>query len=164
MLRELEDSLAENLESILSGQSTAIGGPKAVAEILNCTGLSTERAVLERMDSADPELAEMIRNQMFVFDDIAGLTDREIQTVLREVEQKDIVIALKAASDEVKDKFLDNMSERIRGFIEEEMDFAGPMRLSEVEEVQLRIVQKIRQLEDQGQIDNIRGSADDKFV
>jgi len=125
---------------------------------------SVEKNVLDRLDAQDPEVAEFVRNQMFVFEDIQKLTDREIQTVLREVEQKDIVIALKAASDEVKDTLLGNMSERIRGFIEEEMDFAGPMRLSEVEEVQLRIVQKIRQLEDQGQVQIIRGAADDKFV
>jgi len=81
-----------------------------------------------------------------------------------EVEQKDIVIALKAASDEVKEKLLGNMPERMRSFIEEEMDFSGPMRFSEVEEVQLRIVQKIRQLEEQGQVQIIRGSADDTFV
>ena len=101
---------------------------------------------------------------MFVFEDLQKLTDREIQVVLREVEQKDIVIALKAASEEVKEKLLGNISERIRAFIEEEMAFAGPMRLSEVEEVQLRIVQKIRQLEDQGQVKIIRGDAEDRFV
>ncbi|MBT6147233.1 MAG: flagellar motor switch protein FliG, partial [Gemmatimonadetes bacterium] len=138
--------------------------PKVVADILNLTGGTVEKNVLDRLDAQDPEVAEFVRNQMFVFEDIHKLTDREIQTVLREVEQNDIVIALKAASEEVKDKLLGNMSERIRGFIEEEMDFAGPMRLSEVEEVQLRIVQKIRQLEDQGQVDIIRGATDDRFV
>ena len=163
VLKQIEESLEANLRDILGGNQD-VGGPKVVADILNLTGGSVEKNVLNRLDAQDPEVAEFVRNQMFVFEDIQKLTDREIQTVLREVEQKDIVIALKAASDEVKNKFLGNMSERFRGFIEEEMDFAGPMRLSEVEEVQLRIVQRIRQLEDQGQIDIIRGSADDKFV
>ena len=101
---------------------------------------------------------------MFVFEDIQKLTDREIQTVLREVEQKDIVIAQKAASEEVKDKLLGNMSERVRTFITEEMEFLGPMRLGEVEEVQLRIVQQVRQLEEQGQVTIVRGDVDDSFV
>ena len=123
-----------------------------------------EKNVLDRLDAQDPEVAEHVRNQMFVFEDLQKLTDREIQVVLREVEQKDIVIALKAASEEVKEKLLGNMSERIRSFIEEEMEFAGPMRLSEVEEVQLRIVQQCRQLEDQGQITITRGDASEQFV
>lgn len=163
VLKQIEESLEANLRDILGGNQD-VGGPKVVADILNLTGGSVEKNVLDRLDAQDPEVAEFVRNQMFVFEDIQKLTDREIQTVLREVEQKDLVIALKAASDEVKDKLLGNMSERIRGFIEEEMDFAGPMRLSEVEEVQLRIVQKIRQLEDQGQVDIVRGAADDRFV
>jgi flagellar motor switch protein FliG len=105
-----------------------------------------------------------VRNMMFVFDDLHMLTDREIQIILREVEQKDLVVALKTASEEVKNKILDNMSERVRAFVEEEMDFLGPMRLSEVEEVQLRVVQKVRQLEEQGQVTIIRGAAEDTFV
>ena len=165
VLRELEDSLAGDLQAILAGQVTEIGGPKAVAEILNRTGRSTEMAVLERMDAKDPELAENVRNKMFVFDDINKLTDREIQTLMREVDQKDLVVALKAASEELKDKILGNMSERVRTFITEEMEFQGPMRLSEVEEVQLRIVQQVRQLEEQGQITIVRGDgAEDAFV
>ena len=117
------------------------------------------------MDAQDPEVAESVRNLMFVFGDIAKLTDREIQTLMREVDQKDLVVALKSASDELKDKVLNNMSERVRNFINEEMEFLGPMRLSEVEEVQLRIVQQVRQLpEEQGQITIVRGDADDQFV
>ena len=111
-----------------------------------------------------PEVAETVRNMMFVFDDIGILTDREIQVILREVEQKDLVVALKTASDQVKDKILGNMSDRVRDFIEEEMEFLGPMRLSEVEDIQLRIVQKVRQLEEQGQVNIVRGSTDDTFV
>ena len=84
---------------------------------------------------------------------------------MRDVVQKDLVVALKSASEEMRDKVLDNMSERVRTFITEEMEFQGPMRLSEVEEeVQLRIVQQVRQLEEQGQITIIRGDADDQFV
>ena len=132
--------------------------------MLNLTGASIEKNVLDRLDAQDPEVAEIVRNMMFVFDDIHKLTDREVQTVLREVEQKDLVIALKAASEDVREKVLGNMSERVRSFIEDEIEFSGPMRLSEVEEVQLRIVQKIRRLEDQGQVAIVRGNAEDTFV
>jgi flagellar motor switch protein FliG len=141
-----------------------VGGPKVVADILNLTGSSVEKNVLDQMDGQDPEVAESVRNLMFVFADISKLTDREIQTLMREVDQKDLVVALKGSADEMKDKILGNMSERVRTFITEEMEFLGPMRLSEVEEVQLRIVQQARQLEEQGQISIIRGDSEDQFV
>ncbi len=164
VLRELEDSLAENLQTILSGQVTEIGGPKAVAEILNSTGRSTEKAVLERLDAQDPELAEDVRNQMFVFDDIANLTDREIQLILREVDSKDLSTALKGANDEMKDRIFGNVSERVGTMMKEEMGFSGPVRMSDVEEVQLRIVQTVRQLEEAGQVTIVRGDSNDQFV
>ena len=141
-----------------------MGGPKIVADMLNLTGSSVEKSVIDNIDAQDPEVAETVRNMMFVFDDVSTLTDREIQTILREVIQKDLVVALKAASEDVKEKVLGNMSDRVRNFIEEEMEFLSPMRLSEVEEVQLRIVQKIRQLEEQGQVNIVRGPTQDTFV
>ena len=164
VLRELEDSLAQDLQSIMTGQVTEIGGPKAVAEILNSTGRSTEKAVLERLDALDPELAENVRNQMFVFDDIANLTDREIQLILREVDSKDLSTALKGAGDEMNDRIFTNVSERVGTMMKEEMEFSGPVRMSDVEEVQLRIVQTVRQLEEAGQVTIVRGDTSDQFV
>jgi flagellar motor switch protein FliG len=164
VLRELEDSLANDLQAILQGQITEIGGPQAVAEILNRTGRSTEKAVLERLDAQDPELAEEVRNQMFVFDDIAKLTDREIQMILREVDSKDLAVALKGGSDEMKDRIFGNMSEHVETMIKEEMEFSGPVRMSDVEEVQLRVVQVVRQLEEAGQVTIVRGDTSDSFV
>jgi flagellar motor switch protein FliG len=164
ILRELEESLAHNLEAILSGQITEIGGPKAVAEILNRTGRSTEKAVLERLDAQDPELAEEVRNQMFVFDDIANLTDREIQMILREVDTKDLAVALKGGSAELQERIFGNVSERVGTMIKEEIQFSGPVRMSDVEEVQLRIVQTVRQLEEAGQVTVVRGDSNDVFV
>ncbi len=163
VLKEIEEALEASLRDLLGGDQD-VGGPKVVADILNLTGSSTEKNVLDLMDAQDPEVAEAVRNLMFTFADISKLTDRELQVLLREVDQKDLVIALKAAEEELKDKILGNMSERVRQFITEEMEFLGPMRLSEVEEVQLRIVQQVRQLEEQGQITIIRGEADDTFV
>lgn len=163
VLKQIEESLEANLRDILGGNQD-VGGPKVVADILNLTGSSVEKSVLEQMDSADPEIAEEVRNMMFVFGDLVKLTDKELQVLLKEVEQKDLVVALKGADEELRDKVLGNMSERVRQFILEEMEFLGPMRLSEVEEVQLRIVQLCRQLEDQGQIVITRGDASETMV
>ena len=163
VLKEIEEALEASLRDILGGNQD-VGGPGVVADILNLTGSSVEKNVLDQMDGQDPEVAESVRNLMFTFADINKLTDRELQILLGEVDQKDLVIALKAAEEELKDKILGNMSERVRTFVSEEMEFLGPMRLSEVEEVQLRIVQQVRQLEEQGQITIVRGDADDSFV
>ena len=163
VIKQIEESLESSLRDILGGNQD-VGGPKVVADILNLTGSSVEKSVLDKLDAQNPEVAETVRNMMFVFDDISKLADRELQTLMREVDQKDLVIALKSASDELKDKILGNLSERVRTFITEEMEFLGPMRLSEVEEVQLRIVQQVRQLEEQGQITIVRGDSDDQFV
>ena len=163
VIKQIEESLESSLRDILGGNQD-VGGPKVVADILNLTGSSVEKSVLDNMDAQDPEVAEAVRNLMFTFADITQLTDREMQTLMREVDQKDLVVALKSADDELKDKVLGNMSERVRTFITEEMAFLGPMRLSEVEEVQLRIVQQVRQLEEQGQITIVRGDTNDEFV
>lgn len=164
VLRELEEGLANDLQAILAGQVTEIGGPKAVAEILNRTGRSTEMAVLERLDAKDPELAETVRNKMFVFDDISNLTDREIQMVLREVDSKELAMALKGGNETLKGRFLSNMSDRVAAMLKEDMEFMGPVRMSDVEDVQLRIVQTVRQLEDAGQVTVVRGDVNDVFV
>ena len=163
VLKEIEEALEQSLRDILGGNQD-VGGPRVVADMLNLTGSSVEKNVLDQMDGQDPEVAEAVRNLMFTFNDISKLTDRELQTLMREVDQKDLVIALKAAEEDLKDKILGNMSERVRTFVTEEMEFLGPMRLSEVEEVQLRIVQQVRQLEEQGQVTIVRGDADDSFV
>ncbi|MBT5829201.1 MAG: flagellar motor switch protein FliG, partial [Candidatus Latescibacteria bacterium] len=164
VLRELEETLANELQAILSGQITEIGGPKAVAEILNRTGRTTEKAVLERLDAQDPELAEEVRNQMFVFDDIANLTDREIQMILREVDTKDLAVALKGGSEELQERIFGNVSERVGTMLKEEIQFSGPVRMSDVEEVQLRVVQTVRQLEEAGQVTIVRGDSTDTFI
>jgi len=157
VLRELEEALARDLEAILSGQITEVGGPKATAEILNRTGRTTEKRVLQDLDKMDPELAEDVRNQMFTFDDIANLTDREIQMILREVDTKDLAIALKGSAEKLKNRFYSNMSDRVEGMIKVEMDASGPTRMCDVEDIQLRIVHTVRQLEEKGQVTIVRG-------
>jgi len=163
VIQEVEEALEASLRDLLGGHRD-VGGPQVVADILNLSGTSVERNVLEQMDAVDPEVAEAVRNLMFVFEDIAKLTDREIRLVLHELEPKDLVMALRAATDEMKETILGNVSKRVRTDIEEEMSYQGPMRRSEVEEVQLRIVQVVRQLEEQGQVTLVKGDADDSFV
>ena len=163
VLDEIDEALQQSLRDI--GQDVDVGGPKVAADMLNLTGSSTEKRVLDHLDTEDAEMAEAVRNLMFTFADIVTLTDREIQVLLRQVDQKDLVIALKAAEDDLREKILGNMSARVREFIAEEMEFLGPMRLSEVEEVQLRIVQQLRQLEEEGELTIVRGaSSDNSFV
>ena len=101
---------------------------------------------------------------MFVFDDIAQLTDREIQMILREVDSHDLAIALKGSNDELKERVFANVSDRVGQMMKEEMDFTGSIRLSDVEEVQLRVVQTVRQLEEAGQVTIVRGDSNDQFV
>ena len=163
ILKNVEESLEASLRDILGGNQD-VGGPKVVADVLNLTGSSVEKNVLGAMDAQDPEVGAAVRNLMFMFNDCYKLTDRELQVLLRQVDQNDLVIALKAATPEVAEKFLRNMSERVRQFIVDELKFIGPMRLSEVEEVQLRIVQIVRELEQKGELTIVRGDAADSFV
>ncbi|MDE0966330.1 MAG: flagellar motor switch protein FliG, partial [Candidatus Latescibacteria bacterium] len=140
VLERAEQAIYRMFSRLAKGMQ-GVGGPKVVADVLNMTGSSVEKNVLDSMDAQDPKVAESVRNLMFVFDDIKKMTDREVQALMKEVDQKDLIIALKAASGELKEKILRNMSEKVRTFITEEMELMGPMRLSEVEETQLRIVQ-----------------------
>ena len=129
-----------------------LGGVKRVAKILNRSSRETEKKVLELVDKHDPELAEELRNQMFVFDDIVHLTDHAIQQILREVDTKDLAVALKGASENLKDRIFSNVSERVGTIIKKKMESLGPVRMADVEEVQLRIVCTVRQLDQAGAI------------
>ena len=152
IINELEGVLETLFEEVGTRDLSISGGTKTVAEILNLMETSSEKAILESMEAENPELAAEIKNLMFVFEDVVLLDDRSIQRVLKDVETKDLAIALKAASDEVKDKIYTNVSERVGAMIQEEIEFMGPMRLSDVESGQQRIVETIRRLQDEGQI------------
>lgn len=152
IISELEGLLEGQFEMIGTRDLSISGGTKMVAEILNLMESSTEKAILESIEAEKPELAAEIKNLMFVFEDVVLLDDRSIQRVLKDVETKDVAIALKAASEEVKSKIYANVSERVADMIREEIEFMGPMRLSDVEAAQQRIVETIRRLQDEGQI------------
>lgn len=140
-----------------------LGGVKAAADILNLTGQSVEKAVLQGIASDDPDLSAELKNLMFVFEDIINIDDRSIQKVLREVDNKDLTLALKACTPELQDKLLVNVSSRAAEMIREELEYMPPVRLREVEEVQQKVIDIIRRLEDEGQI-HVTKSADDSDV
>jgi len=152
IISELEGLLEGQFEMIGTRDLSISGGTKMVAEILNLMESSTEKAILESIEGEKPELAAEIKNLMFVFEDIVLLDDRSVQRVLKDIETKDVAISLKAASEEVKSKIYANVSERVADMIREEIEFMGPMRLSDVEAAQQRIVETIRRLQDEGQI------------
>jgi len=152
VIREIERVMEKNLSAILSQEFSSAGGVGALVDILNKVDRGTEKAILEALGDRDPELAEKVKNLMFVFEDITHLDDRSVQQVLREVDTKELSFALKGVSDEVAAKVFKNMSKRAAAMLQEEMEFMGPVRLKDVEGAQQRIVNIIRQLEDQGDI------------
>jgi flagellar motor switch protein FliG len=161
VIREIERVLERKLSSVLTQDFTAAGGIKALVDVLNQVDRSTERTILEALEEQNPELADEIRKLMFVFEDILLLDDRSIQQVLREVDNKELSLALKGTSEEVKEKIFRNMSERAAAIIKEDLQFMGPVRLKQVEEAQQRIVTVIRKLEDAGQIVIARSGEDE---
>ncbi len=164
IIMEIEKVLERNIASVFTQEMTAAGGVRAVAEILNRVDRSTEKTLMEKLEETNPELADEIKRLMFTFDDILLIDDRSIQQILREVDQKDLILALKGAGEEVKAKILKNMSARARALIMEEMEVMGPVRLKNTEEAQQKIVNTIRQLEEAGEIVVARGGEEEIFV
>ncbi len=165
VLREVERILESKFSSLMQADFTLAGGAVSLAEILNRSDRATEKSILDYFEINDPELSEEVRNLMFVFEDIVYLDDRSIQRVLREVESKDLGMALKGVKDDVKEKILRNMSERAAAMMQEDMDYMGPVRARDVQEKQSFMVGIIRALESSGEITVTRGSGpDDEFV
>ncbi|PJW18992.1 flagellar motor switch protein FliG [Geobacillus sp. WSUCF-018B] len=164
IISEVEQILERRLSATVMQDYTQAGGIEAVVEVLNQVDRSTERTILEALEIQDPELAEEIKKRMFVFEDIVTLDNRAIQRVIREVDNNDLMLALKVASDEVKEIVFRNMSTRMAETFKEEMEYMGPVRLRDVEEAQSRIVAIIRRLEEAGEIVIARGGGDDIIV
>lgn len=152
VIKEVERGLEQRLTGLVSDGLQRVGGVEAAAKILNLTDRSTEKGIMENLDKEDPELVEQIRRLMFVFEDILLVNDRGIQSFLKEVESADLVLALRTATDELKEKIFSNMSERAAQNIREEMEYMGPVRLTDVELAQQRIVDVVRRLEESGEI------------
>jgi flagellar motor switch protein FliG len=152
IIHEVEKGLEHRMASVMSQQFETAGGVESIAEILNVTDRATERGLLENLAQEDPDLVEEIRRLMFVFEDICKFSSKDIQTVLKNIESSQWAMALKTASEELKEKILGNMSSRAADMLREEMDYLGPVRRSNVEQVQQQIVDVVRRLEDAGEI------------
>jgi len=152
VISEVEKGLESRLSDIVSQTFDKAGGVDSAASILNLADRSTEKGILENLETDDPDLVEQIRRLMFVFEDIMLINDKGIQSVLKEVDNDELALALKTASDDLKEKIFGNMSERASQLIKEDMEYMGPVRLSDVEAAQQKIVDIVRRLEDAGEI------------
>ncbi len=165
VVREIERVLERKIVSLAGADYTITGGIPAIVEILNNVDRQTEKTILSTLDVEAPELSEEIKRRMFLFEDIIYLDDRSVQRFLREVDlSRELPLALKAASDEVKDKIFRNMSQRAVETLKESIDYLGPVRMRDVEEAQQQIVGIIRRLEEQGDIILGRGGGDEIIV
>jgi flagellar motor switch protein FliG len=160
MLVLIERSILTETDLSPAQGLTTSGGPAVVAEVLNLVAPSLEKAIMKGVEERDAALCEQIRNLMFVFEDVVSLDDRSMQRLLREIDVKELALALKSASNEVKNKVLGGMSQRASGALKEEMEMLGPARKRDIESAQTAIVAMIRKLEDAGEI-VVGGSADD---
>ena len=163
LLQEIEEALTAQMGGALGATLSVGGGVKALAEILNATSRNVETGIMEVLIQKDPELATEIKNLMFVFEDLIKLRDKDIQKILKGVDSKSLAMALKVASEDLKEKIFQNMSQQASEALKEEIEFLGPVRLREVEEAQVGIVEQIREMENRGDIVLTR-SAQEEYV
>jgi flagellar motor switch protein FliG len=164
IIREVERGLERRMSSVMSQSFQHAGGVESVAAMLNVSDRGTERQILDTLGGEDPDLVEDIRRLMFVFEDIAKFAARDIQSLLKSIESSQWALALKGASEELKEKILGNMSQRAAEMLREEMDYLGAVKLSSVEAQQQQIVDIIRRLEDAGEIEIKSGEEEEQFV
>ena len=165
IIKEVEKGLESRMSSVMSQKLERAGGIPSVAEILNVIDRTTGRNIMENLSQDSPDLVEEIRRLMFVFEDILKLADQDIQAILKNVESSQWAIALKGASEDLKGKIFKNMSKRAAKMLQEEMDYLGPMRSSDVERVQQEIVDVVRKLEDAGEVTVHSGKGgEEKFI
>ncbi|MBE0450141.1 MAG: flagellar motor switch protein FliG [Clostridiales bacterium] len=164
IIKEVELVLERKLSSMVTQDYSATGGIQCIVDILNSVDRGTEKYILETLEIQNAELVEEIRKKMFVFEDIVNLDSVGIQRFIREVDNTDLAVALKGATDEVKEMIFANMSKRMAEMLREDMDFMGPVRLRDVEEAQQKIVNIIRKLEEANEIIIARGGGDELIV
>ncbi|MBZ0182655.1 MAG: flagellar motor switch protein FliG [Melioribacteraceae bacterium] len=164
-LKQIEQVVDELAGFSINQSMSKLGGPKSVATILNRTNTTLSKEVINDLEDKDPDVANEIKRLMFIFDDIIHLQDRDIQRILKEVDRKDLGLAMKISEEKVKDKIFSNMSERAADLLKEELQYMGPVRLKEVEGAQARIVEVIKMLEEQEEITiNFRGGSEEVYV
>ncbi|MFA7316853.1 MAG: flagellar motor switch protein FliG [Sulfuricella sp.] len=162
-LKELNDVLTKLLAGNTNIKKSAMGGVRAAAEILNFMGTANETSVINSVRDYDPELAQGIQDEMFVFDNLNDLDDRSIQLLLREVQSESLILALKGATPDLREKIFKNMSSRAAEMLRDDLEAKGPVRLSEVESEQKEILKVVRRLADEGQI-VLGGKGDEQMV
>ncbi|MEW6172074.1 MAG: flagellar motor switch protein FliG [Bacillota bacterium] len=160
IVHEVQRVLENKMTTVVSVEQTQVGGVESLVNILNMVDRAAEKSILEDLENEDPALAEEIRKRMFMFEDIVKLDDVSIQRILREVNTKDLAVALRGAAEEVKNRIFKNMSQRAGQMLKEELEYMGPVRLKQVEEAQQKIVKVIRALEENGEIIIARGGED----
>ncbi|MBL8461403.1 MAG: flagellar motor switch protein FliG, partial [Thauera sp.] len=163
-LKELNDALTRMLSGATTVKKAAMGGVRHAAEILNFVGSGAETAVIDNVREYDPELAQKILDEMFVFENLLDIDDRGIQSILREVQSDSLIIALKGAPPELREKIFKNMSSRAAEMLREDLEARGPVRLSEVEAEQKEILKTVRRLAEEGQVMLGGKGGDDGFV
>lgn len=164
ILSEIEKIVETKFSSVMVQDFSQAGGIDTLASILNRTDRATERNVLELLEIENPSLADEVRELMFVFEDIVTLDDRTIQRVLREINTKDLALSLKGTKEEVREKIFKNMSERAQQMLRDDMEYLGPVRAKEVQDVQTQICATIKALEASGEIVIERDSNEDEFI
>ncbi|MCE5182559.1 MAG: flagellar motor switch protein FliG [Betaproteobacteria bacterium] len=162
-LRELNDVLRKLLSGTSNLKKSAMGGVRATAEILNYVGTANETSIIASVRDYDPELAQQIQDEMFVFENLLDMEDRSIQLLLREVQSESLITALKGTSEELREKIFKNMSQRAAEMLRDDLEAKGPVRVSEVEAEQKEILKVVRKLADEGQI-VISGKGEESFV
>jgi flagellar motor switch protein FliG len=163
ILEQLDELLGRRL--LVSGADfTKAGGVQSLAQVMGFVDRETERNILEALAKRDPAIAEEVKNLLFVFEDIINLDDRAIQRILKEVDGKDLALALKTANDDLLSRVYKNMSTRAATALREEIEILGPKRMSEVGKSQQNIVDVIRTLEENGQVTIARGGKDERLV
>ena len=162
-LKDLNEVMSKVLAGGDKSRKTSLGGAKAAAEIINLLGSSIETTALDFIRAADAELAQKIMDNMFTFDDLDKLDDKGIQALMKEVQSESLVVALKGAKPELRDKIFKNMSTRAAETLREDLESRGPVRLSEVEAEQKEMLKIVRRLSDEGQI-VLSGGSDDEFI
>jgi flagellar motor switch protein FliG len=165
VVEEVESVLRRKLSAVLqpTRQTQVVGGIEVLVQLLKQSSRMTEKTIIEALEENEPELADQIKKRMFVFENIAALDDRSIQRILREIDVRDLSLALKATPSNVREKIMKNMSQRAAQMMKEDMDASGPVRLRQVEEAQSRIVDVIRRLDEAEEIVIARGG-DDELV
>jgi flagellar motor switch protein FliG len=164
LIAQLDDVLKTELSTLGSIDTNQLGGVEPIADMLNLMDKNSEKNIMSRVEEKDPELAEEIRKLMFVFEDLVYVDDKGIQSLLKEVDNQKLVIALKTTTDEIRTKLFKNMSNRAATLLMEDLEALGPTKLSDVEKAQSEIVQKCKELESQGKVFISRGGEGDSLV